>query len=144
MLNEYINHREHDLHRELREISSSRPRYDRDGAPRRSRLRSLVRGLAVRPARASAGTEGSVPEVVLRTASAGDIRAITRLAEASERRVPSGLVLVAEVESRMIAALPVAEGHALTDLWRPTGDVVQLLELRSEQLRAAGLERAAS
>ena len=44
--------------------------------------------------------------------------------------------------TEIVAALPV-DGHVLTDLWRPTGDVVQLLELRSEQLRAAKLERVA-
>jgi len=57
------------------------------------------------------------------------------LAELSERRVPSGLVLVAEVESSIVAALPVEGGPLLSDLRRPTRDVAQLLELRSAQIR---------
>lgn len=81
---------------------------------------------------------------MIRPSQATDGRALARLAEASERRLPSGLVLVAEVESAVVAALPVDEGHPLTDLRRPTRDVVQLLELRSEQLRAARPERVAS
>lgn len=144
MLTEYINEQAHDLHRELREISSARPKYDRARTHGRSRLRSLVRTLAAPAAKASPGVEGRAPDVVLRIASAADGTAIARLAEASERRLPSGPILVAEVESRVVAALPLGEGHPLTYLWRQTGDAVQLLELRSEQLRAARLESIAS
>jgi hypothetical protein len=39
--------------------------------------------------------------------------------------------------------VPVDDGYVLSDLMRPTQDVVQLLELRSEQLRAARLARVA-
>jgi hypothetical protein len=81
--------------------------------------------------------------VVIRPATGADAPAVERLAEASERRAPSGLVLVAEVDDHVVAALPLEERYVLTDLWRPTGDVVQLLELRSEQLRAAQLENVA-
>jgi len=80
---------------------------------------------------------------VIRPAAAADTAAVARLAEVSERRVPSGLVLVAEVETELVAALGVDEYTVLTDLWHPTGYVVQLLELRSEQLRAARLRRVA-
>ncbi len=52
-------------------------------------------------------------------------------------------MLVAEVDDHVVAALPVEGRYVLTDLWRPTGDVAQLLELRSEQLRAAQLENVA-
>jgi hypothetical protein len=44
---------------------------------------------------------------------------------------------------QVVAALPLDDRYVLADLTRPTGDVVQLLELRSEQLRAARLERVA-
>jgi hypothetical protein len=81
--------------------------------------------------------------VVIRPATGADARAVERLAEASERRTPSGLVLVAEVDDDVVAALPVEERYVLTDPWRPTGDVVQLLELRCKQLRAARLEKVA-
>jgi hypothetical protein len=68
---------------------------------------------------------------------------IARLAEASERRLPSGLVLVTEADSDIVAALPATDAYVLTDLLRPTGDVVQLLELRSEQLRVSRLDEVA-
>ena len=142
MLNEYVNRHELGVDRELREIAQSRPRYDRASVHGRSRFRALIRSLAHTPAKATPTTRGGLPDVVIRSAGATDAHALTRLAQASERRFPSGPVLVAEVDEEIVAALPV-DGHVLTDLWRPTGDVVQLLELRSEQLRAAKLERVA-
>jgi hypothetical protein len=42
-----------------------------------------------------------------------------------------------------VAALPVEGGALLSDLRRPIGDVHQLLELRSEQLRVRDRRRAA-
>jgi hypothetical protein len=139
MLTEYLTHHE----RELRELQYSRPRYDRVDTRRPSRLRRFLRSFAQQPARATPGSRGVVPRVVIRPAANGDAQAIARLAELSERRVPAGPVLVAEVETEVVAALPLGERHVLADLFRPTGDVVQLLELRSEQLRAAQLEQAA-
>ena len=139
MLNEYVN----DHARELRELEHSRPRYDRSEGRRRSRVRNVLRGFALAPEKATPSGTGTLPDVVIRPAAARDGRAIARLAEASERRMPSGLVLVAEVETEVVAAMPVNDRYVLTDIFRPTGDVVQLLQLRSEQLRAARLERVA-
>ena len=139
MLTEYLNHHA----RELRELEHSRPRYDRPDVRRRSRLREALRVLALPPASATPGSDGELPDVVIRPAAAADANAIARLAEASERRMPAGTVIVAEVEHEVVAALPLEDRYVLSDLLRPTGDVVQLLELRSEQLRAARLERVA-
>ena len=129
--------------RELRELERSRPRYDRAERRGRSRTRELMRNLALAPAKATPGSRGEVPDMVIRPAAADDTRALIRLAEASERRLPSGLVLVAEVETRVVAALPMEDRYVLSDLLRPTSDVVQLLELRSEQLRAARIPKVA-
>jgi hypothetical protein len=129
--------------RELRELEQSRPRYERVERRSRSRTRKFLRSLALAPARATPGSRGEVPDVVIRSAAATDTRALVRLAEASERRLPSGLVLVAEVESRVVAALPMDDSYVLSDLLRPTSDVVQLLELRSEQLRAGRFQKVA-
>jgi hypothetical protein len=132
------------LRRELREIELQRPRYDRPDYGRSGRLRTFLRTRAQPPARASFKPGTTIPNVTIRPAQAADIHNLTRLAEISERRVPSGLVLVAEVESSIVAARAVQGGPVLSDLMRPTGDVVQLLELRSEQVRAAtGSSRAA-
>lgn len=123
--------------RERRELEHSRPRYDRVESRGRSRVREILRSLALAPAKATRGSRGELPEVVIRPATATDARALVRLAEASERRVPSGLVLVAEVESRVLAAFPVDDRYVLSDPLRPTSDVIQLLELRAKQLRTA-------
>lgn len=132
------------LRRELREIALQRPRYDRPDYGRPGRLRAFLRTRAHPPARAAFKPGKPIPNVTIRPARAADLHNLARLAEISERRVPSGLVLVAEVESSIVAARAVQGGPVLSDLRRPTGDVVQLLELRSEQIRAAtGSSRAA-
>jgi hypothetical protein len=143
MLTEYVHEQTQAIDRERLQLAQSRPRYDRSTGRNRSRLRDFLRGLAFAPAKASPGRGGGLPDVVIRPAAAMDARAVARLAEANERRVPSGLVLVAEVDAEVVAALPVDDSHVLADLWRPTGDVVQLLELRSGQLRAARFENVA-
>jgi len=128
------------VHRELRDIALGRPRHDRPEPRNGTRIGRRLRAIARPPARAAYVTAARVPNVTIRPASAADVRAITRLTEISERRVPSGLgglVLVAQIESDVVAALPVQGGPLLSDLRRPTADVAQLLELRSEQIRAA-------
>jgi hypothetical protein len=132
------------LQREVRELQAHRPRFDRPEQPRTGRLGRLVRALGHSPAQAARVPGKSVPKVTIRPARAADLGALTRLADLSERRLPTGLVLVAEVESAVVAALPVEGGPLLSDLWRPTGDVAQLLELRTEQLRAAARARRAA
>ena len=96
------------------------------------------------PERAALDRDDRVPGVTIRTAVARDHGAIARLAELNERRLPSGLVLVGEVESDILAAVPLIGGPILSDLMRPTADVVQLLELRSGQLTTADLPRPAA
>lgn len=132
-----------ELDRELRDLSLARPRLDRPEVGRPGRLRRALRSRVSPPARVAPATSSTVPEVTIRPAVPADSRHLVRLAEISERRVPSGLVLVAEVDAGIVAALPVDGGPPLTDLRRPTRDVVQLLELRSEQVRASDLTRAA-
>jgi len=127
-----------EIERELREIAISRPRLDRPEVGRHGRLRRRLASALLPPARVS-----SSPAVTIRPAVHADDAQLAGLAEVSERRLPSGLVLVAEVESRVAAALPVAGGPLLMDVFRPTGDLVQLLELRSEQLRAGRRSEAA-
>lgn len=143
MLTEYVNDHRLAVERELRAVAQARPRYDRSFDRDPSWLRGFVRSVALRPAAATTGFQGTVPHVVIRPAGAADSRALARLAEASERRMPSGLVLVAEVEAKVVAAIPMESGYVLSDLFQPTSDLVQLLELRSGQLRAASLEKVA-
>lgn len=144
MLDQYAHLHIQNLNSELREIALRRPRLDRPEYQRRGRLRTLINSIAHAPVKAELDPGEGVPVITIRAASAKDNRALVRLAEISERRIPVGLVLVAEVESDVVAALPVGGGPVLSDLMRPTGDVVQLLELRSGQIKTVGRSRSAA
>lgn len=126
------------LHRELREIALSRARPDRPDPRARGRVRSwLGDAFGEKPARAQPTGDGALAEVTIRPAAAADARALRILSELSERRLPTGLVLVGEVEECLVAAVPVDGGPPLTDIRRSTVDVTQMLELRARQVRAA-------
>jgi hypothetical protein len=79
--------------------------------------------------------------VTVRFASRRDAEAIERLAELDSRSVPSGATLVAEVGGEILAALPLRGGTALADPFRPTAEVLRLLELREAQLRGRARSR---
>ncbi|HEX8743029.1 MAG TPA: hypothetical protein VF712_07835 [Thermoleophilaceae bacterium] len=66
-------------------------------------------------------------------ADAGDLR---RLAELDSAAASSGDALVAEVDGRVRAALPVAGGRVIADPFEPSAELASLLELRARQLRA--------
>jgi hypothetical protein len=84
-------------------------------------------------------TEIDKAGVTVRFASPKDIREIERLAELDSRSVPAGVILVAEVDGAIRAALPLRGGGALADPFQPSAELVRLLELREAQLR--GRER---
>jgi hypothetical protein len=128
---------------ELLELTRQRPLYDRPDEQEHGRLRRLLRSLAQRPAHPAHTAGGDVPNVTVRPALATDRSELARLAAVSERRIPPGLVLLAEVDEVVVAALPMSGGPLLSDLWTPSENVAQLLELRSEQVRAAEARRAA-
>jgi hypothetical protein len=46
-------------------------------------------------------------------------------------------MLVAEVDGELCAALPLDGGEAFADPFRPTGELVSLLEMRAVQLRGS-------
>lgn len=132
------------LSRELRDVELGRPRLDRPEYRPHGRIRSFLGVVGHPPARASVDREHGVPAVTIRTARPADALALARLAELSERRVPRGPVLLAEVDASLVAAFPVGGGPLLHDLRTPTGDVGQLLELRAGQIVATeGSYRAA-
>lgn len=121
--------------RMLREIASH-PRFDREDPREPGWARRRLVALRSSPVVATRNPEQTV---TIRRASAADASQLAELAALSDRRVPTGPVLVAQVEYDLVAALPLAGGPALADITRATADVVQLLELRSEQLRRARL-----
>jgi hypothetical protein len=74
--------------------------------------------------------------VTVRHATAADAPALTRLAALDSASPPRGPALIAEVDSRPLAALPLGSGRAVADPFEPTAELVALLELRAAQLQA--------
>ena len=74
--------------------------------------------------------------VSIRHASGADASALTRLAALDSAQAPRGPALIVEADSRALAALPLGSGRAIADPFEPTAELVALLELRAEQLRA--------
>jgi hypothetical protein len=81
--------------------------------------------------------EDTVPALTIRYAAEGDAEAITGLAQLDSSRPPRGLVLVAEVQGRLWAAISLDDHHAVADPFRPTSELVLLLTERARQLRRA-------
>ncbi len=76
----------------------------------------------------------------IRRSTPGDEAALARLAGLDSARPPKGPALIAEADSRVLAALPLGSGRPVADPFEPTAELVALLELRRAQIEAA--ERA--
>jgi hypothetical protein len=83
-----------------------------------------------------ASAVGARGEIALRLALPADDAALQRLSGLSERRLRDGAVLVAEADGEVLAAAD-ARGTVISDPFRVTIDVVELLRLRASQLRLA-------
>lgn len=75
--------------------------------------------------------------ITVRRSTTRDESALARLAALDSASPPRGPALVAEADSRMLAALPLGSGRAIADPFQPTAEVVALLELRREQIETA-------
>ena len=84
-----------------------------------------------------ASAVGGRGTISIRRARPADGRAIARLEALADRRLPTGPILLAEVDGELVAAAPEDGGPAVSDPFRVTLDVAELLRLRSSQLRAA-------
>ena len=73
--------------------------------------------------------------ISIRLARAADAEAVHRLAVLDSARWAGGDTLVAEVDGRIEAALPLTGGTLFADPFEPTAELVTLLELRARQLR---------
>jgi hypothetical protein len=78
-----------------------------------------------------------IQNITVRRSTSGDEGAIARLAALDSGRPPRGPALIAEADSRMLAALPLGSGRALADPFQPTAEIVALLELRRAQIESA-------
>ena len=76
----------------------------------------------------------------IRRSTSADEAALARLAALDSASPPSGPALVAEADSWLLAALPLGSGRPIADPFRPTAELVALLELRRAQIESA--ERA--
>jgi hypothetical protein len=73
--------------------------------------------------------------VTVRHTRPADAEAIARLAALDSGRTPTGPMLVAESDARILAALPLGSGRPIADPFTPTTELVALLKLRANQLR---------
>ena len=78
--------------------------------------------------------------VTVRRSTSGDESALARLAALDSATPPRGPALIAEADTRMLAALPLGAGRPIADPFEPTTELVQLLQLRRSQIDAAGRE----
>jgi hypothetical protein len=79
--------------------------------------------------------------IVLRRAGPQDSRALAELAELDGASRPTGDVLVAEVDGRVVAALPIGGERAIADPFEWTADLVELLRERAAQMHAVQIPR---
>jgi hypothetical protein len=77
---------------------------------------------------------GGRGEIAIRAALPTDAGALRLLAQLVDRHVPVAPVLLATSDGVVVAALSTASGEVVTDPFRATADLVELLRLRSAQL----------
>ena len=75
--------------------------------------------------------------VPVRRSTSADDGALARLAALDSASPPTGPALVAEADSRLLAALPIGSGRPIADPFEPTAELVALLELRRAQMETA-------
>ena len=75
--------------------------------------------------------------VTVRRSTTSDESALDRLAALDSASPPRGPALIAEADTRILAALPLGSGRPIADPFEPTAGLVQLLELRKSQIEAA-------
>jgi hypothetical protein len=76
--------------------------------------------------------------ITVRRSTSADESALARLAALDSASPPRGPALIAEADTRMLAALPLGAGRPIADPFEPTAALVQLLELRRSQIDEAG------
>jgi hypothetical protein len=95
----------------------------------------FLRHDARRPYRAVRELQDDASRIELRLCRVGDEAALAGLAALNNRQLPKGSFVVALVDGRLAAALPVDGGPLLADPFAPTAHLRRLLEVRAAQLR---------
>jgi hypothetical protein len=102
-----------------------------------ARLADIRRDTARRQLLASRSRRREITDladVALRLCRVTDDGAISRLAALEQRPEPHGRFVVAEVNGKVVAALPLAGGAPLRDPFARTAHLIRLLEVRAAQL----------
>lgn len=84
--------------------------------------------------RAKASTTTTARDATVRPASPDDLEEVAQLAALDSVRLPSGPMLVAEVDDDLRAALSLSEGSVVADPFYPTAHLVELLRKRAIEL----------
>ena len=79
--------------------------------------------------------------LTIRSATAADAAAISRLAQLDSRPVPAGPQLVATDGDQLIAAISARDGAAIADPFTRSADAVEILRRRARQLSSPRRER---
>lgn len=80
---------------------------------------------------------GARGEIAIRAARPGDAAAIRRLAQLADHAVPAGALLVAASDGEPLVVLSLETGEMLSDPFRVSADLAELLSTRSAQLHSA-------
>ena len=90
---------------------------------------------SARPRKRTEPVRVESPDIELRMCKPADDPAIDRLAALSEVPVPYGRLVVALLDGKLVAALPLNGDPVLRDPFVKTAELVHLLEVRADQLR---------
>ena len=118
----------------FRELEDARR--GRTTEPKRSRTPLRVRIAAALLESRRPRTPRRPGRLTIRPAQREDGAVLQRLAQLDEQPAPPGASLVAELDGRVVAALPLPAGPAIAAPFVPTEDVIVLLELCARQLAA--------
>jgi hypothetical protein len=78
---------------------------------------------------------GGRGEIAIRAAGPADGEAISRLAQLADRRIPVAPLLLAASDGEPVVVLSTVTGELVSDPFRATADLVDLLRLRAGQLQ---------
>jgi len=90
---------------------------------------------SARPRKRTEPVRVESPDIELRMCKPADDPEIDRLAALSEAPVPYGRLVVALLDGKLVAALPLNGDPIIRDPFVKTAPLVRLLEVRAEQLR---------
>jgi hypothetical protein len=78
-------------------------------------------------------TTGSASHISIRLATEADNSHLIQLAALDSAAAPHGPVLVADIEGEIVAAHSIPGHRSISDPFRPTADLRELLEMRAQQ-----------